>query len=136
MGLLVVGVGIGGYLLGAASGEPSTASQDELEQGLAVAMGLSLDELRDHPGFHAATNCELISCQLVVAPVPGPGTVMQGRLYDDGWVLHSHDEPECVSDNPYIRGFVCSYQKGAVTVSIQVESVTTPDELAIWASTG
>lgn len=134
---LIAVVGIGGYLLGAASERPSVASREELEQGLAVTLGITTSEVRELPGFHEATDCAPVSCQLMVSPVPTQlSGSMQHRLNEAGWVLHSHDQPECVSDSPQIRGFVCSYQKGSVTISVQAESTTTPDELAIWASTG
>ncbi len=61
---------------------------------------------------------------------------MQARLHEAGWVLLNHDQPKCVSDSPEVRGRVCSYGQGDVTVSVQAESVDTSDELYLRASTG
>lgn len=130
---------VGGFYLGAASQRTGVASVSDLEEGLAVALDVSSADVRNDPGYSTVEvdGCRAGTCrQVVVGPVPGPGVVMQERLYDAGWVLHSHDQPECVSDRPQVTGFVCSYEKDEVTVSIQVESPETPDELRVWASTG
>lgn len=132
-------IGTGGYLLGAASERPSAAAFTDLDQALAVALGATSAEVRDDPRYEQleVAGCVSGTCRQVrISPVPGPGTAMQSRLYDAGWVLLSHDEPECVSDNPWVSGFVCSYTKDDVTVSVQAESPETPDSLQVWASTG
>lgn len=135
--VVAVGMAFGGFLVGAGSERPATASFSELEAGLAVALDLSAAEVRDHEGYwkFELDGCQSGTCrQVSLGPVPAPGTAMQIRLYDAGWLLHGHDEPECVSDSPQVQGWVCSYQRGDVTVSIQVESPETPDRLHIWAS--
>lgn len=129
----------GGYLVRAAQDDQAVASVSELEQGLAVALDLSPAEVHNHAGYavERTTGCASGTCLHVrLGPVPGPGTDMQRRLYDAGWLLQSQYQPECVSDSPAVTGFVCSYQRGAVIVSVQVESPDTPNQLAIWASTG
>jgi hypothetical protein len=132
--------GVLGVALGVRA-EPGAASFDDLDRGLAVALGVSVDDVRRQHGYHQLekAGCQSGTCrQTSVDSVPGPGTAIQDRLYDGGWTLVPSDEPECVSDSPDAFGYVCSYERGNVTVSVQVESPG-PEaawEHAVWASTG
>lgn len=138
--VLAAGLGVGGFLLGARSERPGAASYQALQQGLAVALGMPVEEVQRGLDPFYRTRCPsdgaAVCQQIMYGPVAPPGTDMQQRLYDAGWVLHNHDEPECVSDGPDVRGWVCSYERDDVVISIQVESPTSPDELYLWASTG
>lgn len=140
VGLLVAAaLVIGGYAVGVASGRPRVADFTQLDQALALALGVSPTEVRADPQYHQfeRDGCVSGTCrQVSISPVPSLGTVMQSRLYGAGWVLLNHDQPECVSDNPRVTGFVCSYARGDVTVSVQVESPEVPDSVSVWASTG
>jgi hypothetical protein len=110
----------------------------QLDAGISVATGMAIDQVHALPGYGRTRLPDCggkPSCLRVYVEVPGTdGRPLQQRLAQAGWTLVPDQEPECVSDNPYVFGWTCSYERGQVIVSVQVEQPVKSSVLSVWAT--
>ena len=143
---LLVAVGLAfavGLVVGRVTSRWPIASFDELDRGVALALGTTAQDVRTMPGYfrQPRNGCSGITCRHrhveVTTPVDDPsvGLARQQRVHDAGWQPVA-GQGECLSDDAEITGLLCAYTRSGVTLRVQVEPAADDQQLRVFADAG